>query len=64
MTDETRATIRQLDFMFAPTDAAISFGRVLRNDIFAMAGRILFDLVTDPAGTYQELTSITFQEIR
>jgi hypothetical protein len=64
MTDGTRQTIERLDYLLAPDAASVSMGRNIRNVIFGFSGRILFNLVTDPVGTYTELNSITYDEIK
>ena len=49
--EPTRKTIEQMDFLFEPHNAAISLSRNVRNGFFALLGRIVFNLVTDPLGT-------------
>ena len=61
--EPTRKTIEQIDFLFEPHNAAISLSRNVRNGFFALLGRIVFNLVTDPLGTYEEWGTLTFQSL-
>lgn len=61
--EPTQKTIERMDFLFEPHNAAISLSRNLRNGFFALLGRIIFNLVTDPSGTYEEWGTLTYQSL-
>ena len=54
----TRSTIEDFGVFFEPQKAAVSAGRIVRNAYFAWFGRVVFNLLTNPATTMQELTQI------
>ena len=55
----TRETIKHLDFLFEPHNAAISLVRNVRDGFFAMVGRLVFNLITDPSGTIDEIGQVS-----
>ena len=59
----TRSTIEDFGFFFEPQKAAVSAGRIVRNAYFAWFGRVVFNLLTNPATTMQELTQLRLLEI-
>ena len=58
----TRSTIEDFGFFFEPQKAAVSAGRIVRNAYFAWFGRVVFNLLTNPATTMQELTKLRLLE--
>ena len=59
----TRSTIEDFGFFFEPQKAAVSAGRIVRNAYFAWFGRVVFNLLTNPATTMQELAQLRLLEI-
>ena len=58
----TRSTIEDFGFLFEPQKAAVSAGRIVRNAYFAWFGRVVFNLLTNPVTTMQELTKLRLLE--
>ena len=65
LSPETRSSVEQLGFWFAPNKYPSSMGINLRNTMFGFfLGRVMFNYITDPTGTMEELKSITWTELR
>jgi len=65
LSPETRSSVEQLGFWFAPNKYPSSMGINLRNTMFGFfLGRVMFNYITDPTGTMEELNSITWTELR
>ena len=62
LSSETRSTIEQLGFLFEPENAAVSGGRLLRNGFFAWTGRAIYNFITDPTVTMQEISNISYDD--
>ena len=58
----TRSTVEDFGFLFEPQKAAVSAGRIVRNAYFAWFGRVVFNLLTNPVTTMQELTKLRLLE--
>jgi len=58
----TRSTIEDFGVLFEPQKAAVSAGRIVRNAYFAWFGRVVFNLLTNPVTTMQELTKLSSEE--
>ena len=65
LSPETRSSVEQLGFWFAPNKYPSSMGINLRNTMFGFfLGRVMFNYITDPTGTMEEFKSITWTELR
>jgi len=63
--DDTRKSVEQYGFWFAPEKYSVSMGINIRNTIFGFfLGRVMYNVITDPAGTQKEFESITFETVR
>ena len=59
MTEETRRTLKDsFDDLFEANNAAISVGNAIRALFFGLGGRIMYNALTEPQETTQELRSI------
>jgi len=62
---EAKKEVEQLGFWFKPNAALASEGINIRNQIFGFfLGRVLYDFITDPEGTREEIAGITWTELR
>ena len=62
---EAKKEVEQLGFWFKPNAALASEGINIRNQIFGFfLGRVLYDFITDPEGTREEIQGITWTELR
>lgn len=55
--------LRNMDIFFAPTSVAQIVSQILRNFIFGVGGRILFNILTNPDDTQIEFSTLTFREL-
>jgi len=65
LSPESKKRVEEWGFWFSPDNVATSEGINIRNTIFGFfLGRVMFNVITDPQGTRDELNSITWTELR
>ena len=62
---DTKRRIEEMGFWFETDRFPASMGINIRNAIFGFfLGRVLFDVIVDPAGTQEEFENMTWTELR
>ena len=65
LSSAAKKEVKDLGFWFKPDNVLASEGINIRGTIFSFfLGRVLYNVITDPQGTREELQSITYEELR